>query len=105
MNQVDLNKLSLEELASIQKEADAVIKAKQKEKVHEAYAEFQKIAKSLGLSVEEIVKSGKSAKSKRPAKYQNPQNAKESWSGQGRKPKWIEEQLAKGKKLEDFLIK
>lgn len=105
MSQVDLNKLSLEELASIQKEANAVIKAKQKEQVHEAYAQFQAIAKSLGLSIEEIIKTGKSAKTKRPAKYRNPQNAKESWSGQGRKPRWLEEQLAKGKKLEDFLIK
>jgi DNA-binding protein H-NS len=27
------------------------------------------------------------------------------WSGRGRKPKWIEEHLAKGKKLDELLIK
>lgn len=105
MSQVDLNALSLEELVSIQKQADAVMKSKQKEKVHEAYAKFQEIAKSMGLSIEDVVKAGKGVKKKRPIKYQNPQDTKETWSGQGRKPKWLEAKLAQGKKIEEFLIK
>jgi H-NS histone family len=37
-------------------------------------------------------------------KYQNPDNHSEKWSGRGRKPKWVEETLASGKKLDDMLI-
>ena len=37
-------------------------------------------------------------------KYQNPDNHSEKWSGRGRKPKWVEEILASGKKLDDMLI-
>lgn len=105
MSQINLNNLSVEQLASIQKDAQALIKSKQKEQIGEAYIKFQQIAKELGVSVEEIVKLGKGTKVKRPAKYQNPSDKSQTWSGQGRKPQWLAEALEKGKKLEDYLIK
>jgi DNA-binding protein H-NS len=37
-------------------------------------------------------------------KYRNPDNASETWSGRGRKPRWLEERLSGGAPLEDFLI-
>lgn len=105
MSQVDLKNLSLEELANIQKNAGDLIKSRQKEEIKNAYVQFQEIAKSLGVSVEEIVKAGKGIKNKRPAKYQNPADKSQTWSGQGRKPQWLEAELSKGKTLESFLIK
>ena len=38
-------------------------------------------------------------------KYRNPANPKETWSGRGKQPRWLAEQVKKGKKPEDFLIK
>ena len=38
-------------------------------------------------------------------KYRNPDNSREVWSGRGRKPKWVEDKVAGGSKLEDLLIK
>ena len=35
-------------------------------------------------------------------KYRNPQTG-ETWSGRGKKPKWLEVELGRGRKLEDFL--
>jgi DNA-binding protein H-NS len=37
-------------------------------------------------------------------KYQNPKNPAETWSGRGRKPLWVRQQLRAGKKLDRFLI-
>jgi DNA-binding protein H-NS len=37
-------------------------------------------------------------------KYRNPKNAAQTWAGRGIKPKWLEQELAGGAKLEDFLI-
>jgi DNA-binding protein H-NS len=37
-------------------------------------------------------------------KYQNPKNPAETWSGRGRQPLWVQEQLRAGKKLDRFLI-
>jgi DNA-binding protein H-NS len=34
----------------------------------------------------------------------NPDNPGETWSGRGRKPKWLVAKLDKGKKITDFAI-
>ena len=55
-------------------------------------------------------KATKAAKPRKPGKkvapkYRNPANAKELWSGRGKQPRWLAEQVKKGKKVEEFLIK
>jgi DNA-binding protein H-NS len=37
-------------------------------------------------------------------KYRNPKKPSETWSGRGRRPRWVQAQLGSGKRLEDFLI-
>ena len=39
-----------------------------------------------------------------PPKYKNPKNPTEIWSGRGRQPLWVREQLEAGKKLDQLLI-
>lgn len=36
-------------------------------------------------------------------KYQNPENATQTWSGKGKQPRWVEQALARGKTLESLL--
>jgi DNA-binding protein H-NS len=38
-------------------------------------------------------------------KYRNPENPGETWSGRGRKPKWVEMALAHDRTLEDLAIR
>jgi DNA-binding protein H-NS len=37
-------------------------------------------------------------------KYRNPENPEETWSGRGRKPRWVEMALANDRTLEDLAI-
>jgi len=37
-------------------------------------------------------------------KYRNPDNPKETWSGRGMQPRWLAEQVRRGKSAADFLI-
>jgi DNA-binding protein H-NS len=37
-------------------------------------------------------------------KYKNPKNPAEIWSGRGKQPLWLREQLEAGKNLDQFLI-
>ena len=37
-------------------------------------------------------------------KYQNPKNPTETWSGRGKRPRWLSAQLGAGRKLDNFLI-
>jgi DNA-binding protein H-NS len=39
-----------------------------------------------------------------PAKYRNPKNADEVWSGRGRMPLWLGAEIKAGKAREDFLV-
>ena len=38
------------------------------------------------------------------AKYGNPDNKQETWTGRGRQPRWMAAKLKAGKKLEDMKI-
>lgn len=40
---------------------------------------------------------------KLPVKYRNPETG-DTWTGRGLKPKWLEQALAEGKSLDEFLI-
>ena len=38
-------------------------------------------------------------------KYRNPANAKETWAGRGKQPRWLSAETSKGRRVEEFLIK
>ena len=37
-------------------------------------------------------------------KYRNPERPSETWTGRGKKPRWVTAQLSSGKQIDDFLI-
>lgn len=67
-----------------------------------------KLVKQFGFAAAEIgcgeAAPAKPSRAKRPPKYQNPDGT-ETWTGQGKKPKWFETALAAGLTAEDMLIK
>jgi DNA-binding protein H-NS len=46
----------------------------------------------------------KRGRSKSAAKYANPDDRSQTWTGRGRKPNWLVARLKKGAKMEDFTI-
>lgn len=69
-------------------------------------AEIQARMKEYGITLDDL-KGGARKSSSRTAvaaKYRNSATG-ESWSGRGRAPKWLAEELAKGRSKEAFLIK
>lgn len=60
--------------------------------------------------IEGTAETPSEARARRPyppvlPKYRNPKNASQTWSGRGKQPRWLKEQLRSGKKLTDLLIK
>jgi DNA-binding protein H-NS len=39
-----------------------------------------------------------------PPKYRNPNDPSETWSGRGKRPRWLTQALLAGQKIEDFVI-
>jgi len=102
---LDVNSLSLKELKDLQSQVAKAISGYEDRKKREALAELEEKAKAMGFSLAEL--TGVTATRKRSpsvAKYANPANAADTWSGRGRKPRWFSEALAKGKKPEDLAI-
>lgn len=96
---IDLAKMSLEDLKSLAKDVERAIGDFQKRQRSEALKEIQAVAKKHGLSMDEIVGGkSKTKKAKAAAKYRNPKNPDQEWSGRGRQPVWFKEAVAAGKK-------
>lgn len=102
---IDLNKLSLKELKDLQSQVAKAINGFEDRRKKEALAELEEKARTLGFSLAEL--TGVSSIRKRSpatAKYANPADPADTWSGRGRKPRWFEAALSAGKKPEDLAI-
>jgi DNA-binding protein H-NS len=101
MNVEDMALKDLLELEARVKKAIAVAKERERMEIKQ---KIEEMASSSGFSVNELF-SGRSTKGKTVApKYMNPDNKSETWTGRGRKPRWLSAKLDKGAKLEDFAI-
>ena len=102
---IDLAKMSLDELKDLRKSVEKEIKNFKNRARDAALKDFQAVAKKHGLSVEEIIgKKGKSRKPAAPAKYKNPEDPSQTWSGRGRQPGWYKAAMAKGKTAKSLEI-
>ncbi|UYB54482.1 H-NS histone family protein [Xanthomonas sp. AM6] len=119
---IDLSGLSAKQLGALIKTAkkQQTIVAK-RTPIAKVRTQLARLAKTHGYSLDEVLggaapaKRGRKAAGKPgpkpgrklgkvPPKYRNPANAAETWTGRGKQPRWLAEQVSKGKKVEDFLI-
>ncbi|MFC3149711.1 H-NS family nucleoid-associated regulatory protein [Litoribrevibacter euphylliae] len=99
---INFNEYSLEDLKQIQKDLEKAIKSKASEAKKTALQQIHNIANEHGLDLDEVLdglKNPSKKKGKVAPKYKNPQNPQETWTGRGRKPKWVEQALSSGKTL------
>lgn len=102
---MDLNVLSLKELKKLQGDVEKAIATYEERLKKEALAEVEAKARAMGFTLAELM--GNSSSKKRPSvapKYANPADTSETWTGRGRKPKWVEAALSAGKSLDDLAI-
>ncbi|MFN0113583.1 MAG: H-NS family nucleoid-associated regulatory protein [Paracoccaceae bacterium] len=102
---IDLNGLSLKELKDLQSQVAKAIAGFEDRKRNEALAAVEEKAKSLGFTLSDLV--GAAAPRKKrvvSAKYANPADRSQTWTGRGRRPRWVEAALAAGKALSDLAI-
>jgi len=101
----DPEKMSLKEL----QEFELKLK-KAKTNVHERSRstlrqELESIAAKAGFKISDLF-GGRGGKGRKvAAKYANPDDASETWTGRGRKPRWLAAKLKAGEKQDKFLIK
>lgn len=102
---IDLSTLSMDELKQLKKDVEAAIKGFAERRRAKALKAMEAVAREHGMSIDEIVGSKtKGRKAKAPAKYANPGNPSQTWSGRGRQPAWYKEAIASGKSPESMAI-
>jgi DNA-binding protein H-NS len=102
---IDLNSLSLAELKELAARVDKAIASFQDRKRKQALSELEDVARSLGFSLSEL--TGAKIARKRAssgARYANPADPNQTWTGKGRRPKWFHEALKAGKSAADLAI-
>ena len=100
-----LDQLTVKELRELQASIDRHIAARQTEERSSLREQFRKMAEDAGFTLPEIVGASRGGKGRSvAAKYANPDNPSETWSGRGRQPRWMVARLKGGAKPEDFAI-
>lgn len=102
---INLDNLSLKELKELQGRVAKAISSFEDRHRRAALAEIEELARSKGFTLSEL--AGISAPRKRSpavAKYANPANKSDTWSGRGRKPRWFADGLKAGKSPEQMAI-
>ena len=119
---LNIETLNPQELAALIKRANSRRKVLAKRKpAAQAKAAVAKALKSTGWTFEELYgKPGATAAAPKKAakattkgrstgkvapKYRSLANAKDTWTGRGKQPRWLAAEIAGGRKLEEFLIK
>lgn len=128
---MDISNLSLSELRRLQARVEAEINRRADSTKRDLLKKVQKMASDAGVSLEELIdsKPAKPAGAKRGRKpkaaaaapaaaavvrgkkkgkvapqYRHPEDASLQWTGRGRKPQWVVQQLDAGKSLDDLKI-
>lgn len=103
--ELDLESLPLKDLKDLRARVDRAIAGFEDRKKKQALAELEETARKMGYSLAELT-ALTAVRKRKPAspKYANPADASDTWSGRGRRPRWVTAALAAGKSLDDLAI-
>lgn len=104
---MDLENLTVEELEKLSRDAFAAAKKKRERQKKELRAQIEGMIKAAGFDINEIFweLNDVDLKPILMAQYRDPENEENTWTGQGRRPKWLVAAMEAGRELEEFKIR
>jgi DNA-binding protein H-NS len=101
----ELDRMSLRELKELEVKVQRARASVQDRSRAELRKKVEAMIADAGFKVSDIF-GGRGGKGRTvAAKYANPDDPSETWTGRGRKPRWLNAKLQDGAKIEKFLIK
>ena len=89
MRDSQLEKMSLKDLSVLHAKVQTAIDEKRVSGRHDMRSKMEEMARASGFSVAELFgRKGKNG-SKGVAKYRNPKDPSQTWTGRGRRPLWM----------------
>jgi DNA-binding protein H-NS len=103
---IDLNNLSLKELKDLQSRVAKAVSSFDARRKKADMAALEEKARELGYASLAELTGEKSARKRATAaaKYANPADQSDTWSGRGRQPRWFAAAMAAGKNPADMAI-
>ena len=100
-----IEKASYKELVEARDAIEGALAKRKDEERAELKRQIAELANGSGFEITELFggrRGGKKTAS--GAKYRNPKDAAQTWTGRGRKPNWLVEALGQGAKIESFEV-
>lgn len=103
--------MSLDDLRTLRTQIDRAISSYETRRRKEAMAALERTARDMGFSLNDL--TGNQTRGRRgaaasggenPPKYAHPDDSSQTWSGRGRRPRWVTEQIEAGKSLDDLRV-
>lgn len=103
---LDISSLSAKELSDLIEKASGELSEKKEQEKAAVKAELEALAIDRGFTVAELFGAGKAKvpRAKVEPKYRDPENPENTWTGRGRKPKWLVTALESGRSINDLHI-
>lgn len=106
---MDLKKLGVKELAALQADIQSEMVRKKQEQKREVVNKVKALLAEHGMTLDDLPgrsasKGSKGGKGSVAPKYRNPKDPSQTWTGRGRKPRWVADHLEKGGKIETLAI-
>lgn len=106
-DRIDLSSYSLGDLYELNEQVLQEIERQKETEVITIRTKMEALASDLGMTVEEVLAKTYMKKNNRHIshpKYRNPENPEQTWTGRGKRPRWLQQALSQGAALEDFAI-
>lgn len=99
-----LDKMSYAELLKLQERIEAAIVQKRVDETAATKEALRAMAEKAGFSLNDLFGKRGAKKGSGEAKYRNPKDTAQTWTGRGRKPNWLVDAVKKGAKNDTFAI-
>jgi DNA-binding protein H-NS len=101
----ELERMSYKDLQELELKVRKAKASAQDRSRSELREKLEGIAAAAGFRISDLF-GGRGGKGRKvAAKYSNPDNPSETWTGRGRKPRWLTAKLKDGDRMEKYLIK
>jgi DNA-binding protein H-NS len=98
-----VDNLSYAQLLDLQQKITAAISERKAADAQATREQLRVMAEKAGFDLKELFGS-KRPKGASVAKYRNPKDTSQTWTGRGRKPNWLVDAVKKGAKIDSFAI-
>lgn len=107
VDDIDLSPYNIADLNKLMERVQKEIQHKEQAQMLDLRRRMEELASQVGMTPEDILSYDarkKPGKTPSKPKYRNPSNPEQTWTGRGKRPRWLREALDDGAKLEEFSV-